>query len=60
MKHASKQFIIKDWAGNDKSPYYGTFSSWDDAFDRLVQEFEHLSDENLEEQLNEFFIEEIE
>lgn len=49
----TKLFKIYDWAGNDKTDYYGTFKSFEDAWDRLMEEFPED-----EEALGEFYVEE--
>lgn len=51
-----KRFYIVDWAGNDKSDYYGEFKSFDAAISRLYSEFEHLSDNEFEARIGEFEI----
>jgi len=50
----TKYFKIYDWAGNDKTPYYGTFESFEDAWGRLYEEFDHLVDQDFDEQMSEF------
>lgn len=52
------KYFIQDWAGNDKSPYYGEFESVEDAFDALFEEFKELDDDALEDAIGEFYIEE--
>lgn len=51
-------YVIEDWAGNDKSNYYGTFESFEDAWGALYEEFNHLSETDFDEQMNEFYVEE--
>ena len=38
---------------------FGEFESIDDAHDYLVQKFEHLSDEELEVELGEYYFDEV-
>lgn len=54
-----KRFKIYDWAGNDKSDYYGTFASFEDAWDRLYQEFPNDPEDPNELNLGEFYVEEM-
>lgn len=50
-------FVIKDWAGN--TCFHGkTFKTFDDADSFLSERFEHLSDEDYEEERGEYWIEE--
>jgi hypothetical protein len=49
-------WYIVDWAGNDKTGYYGEFKTFEDAHEALLNEFEDLDDAALEEQLQEFEI----
>ncbi len=53
------KFKIIDWAGNDKSDYYGHFDSFEDAWGRLYQEFEGLPEDEFNETMGEFYVEEI-
>lgn len=52
--HMKTKYRIIDWAGNDLTSYYGTFDSFEDAWGAIYERFEHLSDEDLDEQLGEF------
>lgn len=52
----SPKFYIQDWAGNDKSDYYGEFNSFEDAWGALYAEFSHLSDADYDAQLSEFYV----
>ena len=54
-----KTYKIFDWAGNDKTEYYGTFEHFEDAWGRLYAEFEGLSEVDFDEQMGEFYVEEI-
>lgn len=54
-----KKYAIYDWAGNNKTDYYGTFDSFEDAWDALYTEFSDLDDDAFEEQMGEFFVEAI-
>lgn len=45
------KFYIQDWAGNDKTDYYGEFNTAEDAWDRLMQEFDD------DAWLDEFYVE---
>lgn len=47
-------FKIFDWAGNDKSNYYGTFSTFEDAWEAIYKEFPE--DEDM---YQEFYVESI-
>tara|TARA_R100001086_G_scaffold248358_1_gene185100 strand:- start:3198 stop:3410 length:213 start_codon:yes stop_codon:yes gene_type:complete len=49
------RFKIFDWAGNDKSDYYSTFETFEDAWERLYEEFPED-----DEALGEFFVDECE
>lgn len=49
-------YKIFDWAGNDKTDFYGTFNSLEDALERLYEEFDHLEDSAFDEQMQEFEI----
>ena len=51
------KYIIKDWAGNDKSNYYGTFDTFEDAWGALYAEFDHLSESEFNETMGEFYVE---
>jgi len=53
------KYYIQDWAGNDLTGYYGTFESFEDAWGAIYENFEHLSDKELEEQLGEFEVTEM-
>lgn len=50
-------FKIFDWAGNDKSDYYGTFKTFEDAWGALYEEFSSLSEDDFNEQMSEFVVE---
>lgn len=50
-------YIIKDWAGNDKTSYYGKFETFEDAWGRLYEEFDNLSEDDFNEQMGEFYVE---
>ena len=52
-------FKIYDWAGNDKSAYYGTFETFEDAWDRLREEFPDDPEDSNESNLGEFYVEEV-
>jgi hypothetical protein len=54
-----KKYKIMDWAGNDKSNYYGTFNSFDDAWGALYAEFESLDEKDFDAQMSEFYVDEI-
>ena len=49
-----KKFKIFDWAGNDKTSFYGVFSSFDDAWAAIYDNFSHLSEKEFDEQMSEF------
>ena len=49
-----KTYKIFDWAGNDKTEYYGTFEHFEDAWGRLYAEFDGLSEVDFDEQMSEF------
>lgn len=52
-----KVYRIYDWVGNDKSDYYGTFNSFEEAWSRLCEECSYITDEKeFEEQMGEFYI----
>lgn len=51
-------FKIFDWAGNDKSDYYGTFKTLDDAYSALYAEFKDLEGDELDKQIDEFYVQE--
>ena len=53
-----KTYKIFDWAGNDKSDYYGTFEHFEYAWGRLYEEFDHLSEVDFNEQMDEFYVDE--
>ena len=53
-----KHFKIFDWAGNDKTDYYGTFKTYEEAWERLYQEFPNDSEDPNESYLGEFYVEE--
>ena len=53
------KYRIVDWAGNDKSSYYGTFKTFDDAWSALYTEFGHLSEDDFNDQMSEFEVEKI-
>jgi len=53
------KYIIKDWAGNDKTPYYGEFEDFEDAWGALYEEFDHLPEEDFDDMMSEFWVEEI-
>lgn len=50
----SYKYIIQDWAGNDLSSYYGTFDTFEDAWDAILERFKDLDESELENQLQEF------
>lgn len=50
------KFYIIDWAGNDKTSYYGEFDSFEDAWGRLYEEFQHLEGKDYDDQLSEFYV----
>lgn len=54
----NNRYRIRDWAGNDKTAYYGQFHSFEDAWDALYWEFRDLSDTEFDTQINEFYVEE--
>lgn len=49
-------FKIFDWAGNDKTPYYGLFNTFEDAWGRLYEEFEKEG-LDCDEYAQEFYVE---
>lgn len=51
---------IVDWAGNDKSHYFGTFDTPEDAWAALYKEFEDLDEDEFNEVTCEFYVDEIE
>ena len=53
------KFRIYDWAGNDKSGYYGEFKTFEDAWGAIYDEFRHLSEKDFDEQMSEFYVIEI-
>lgn len=52
-------FKIVDWAGNDRTNYYGTFDTFEDAWDALYVEFQDLNGDEFDEMMGEFYVEEI-
>jgi hypothetical protein len=54
-----KKYEIVDWAGNDKTAYYGLFDSFEDAWARLYEEFDRLPEKEFDEQMGEFKVIEI-
>lgn len=54
----TREFRIYDWAGNDKSGYYGMFKTEEDAWERLREEFPDDSEDSNESKLGEFHVEE--
>lgn len=57
MSREEIQFRIYDWAGNDKTSYYGTFKAFEDAWGALYEEFSDLSENDFDEQMGEFYVE---
>lgn len=55
----NNRYRIRDWAGNDKTPYYGQFQSFEDAWAALHFEFRDLSDAEIDIQMSEFYVEEV-
>lgn len=53
------RFRIVDWAGNDKSAYYGRFDSFEDAWGALYEEFDDLPEDEFNETMSEFYVEEV-
>lgn len=52
----TKQYVVYDWAGN-LIKFYGESDSFEDAWGKVYENFDHLSDEDLEDQLGEFYVE---
>lgn len=50
------QYKIIDWAGNDKTPYYGTFETFEDAWGALYEEFDSLPEDEFDAQMGEFYV----
>lgn len=48
------KFKIFDWAGNDKTSYYGEFNTFEDAWGALYEEFAHLNEEEFDDLMSEF------
>lgn len=53
-------FIIKDWADNDLTSYYGKFKTFEDAWAALYERFSYLSEEDFNRQMEEFYVVKIE
>jgi hypothetical protein len=49
-----KKYYIQDWAGNDKTDFYGEFNSFEDAWAALHENFNHLDEKSFEDQMGEF------
>jgi len=47
------KYIIKDWAGNEMN--WGTFTSFEDAWDCIYTRLTHLSDEEFEIECQEYW-----
>lgn len=52
-------FKIFDWAGNDMTYYYGTFESFEDGWGAIYENFNHLNEDDFNEQMSEFYVEEV-
>lgn len=50
-------WIIKDWTGNDKTAFYGTFDSFEDAWSALYEAFADLDENEFNEQMGEYYVE---
>ena len=48
------KYNIIDWIGNDKTPYYGIFETFEDAWARLYVEFDFLNEKEFDDQMSEF------
>lgn len=48
------KYFIQDWAGNDKTDFYGEFNSFEDAWGAVRENFKDLKDEDFDEQMVEF------
>lgn len=71
MKRKNNKFIIKDWAGNvmsENGKFYSARSPWlhpklfpdfEDAWGYLFELFDHLPEEEFDEQMGEFYVEEV-
>jgi len=53
-----KTYKIFDWAGNNLTSYYGVFASFEEAWGALYEEFDGLNEEDFNEQMSEFHVEE--
>lgn len=53
------KYFIQDWAGNDKTNYYGEFDTFEDAWE-AVYEFVRTNypESEFEECVGEYFVEE--
>lgn len=52
------KYIVKDWAGNTLD-FYGTFEDFEDAWGAIRENFAHLNEHDFNEQMGEFYVEEI-
>lgn len=50
------KYVIYDWAGNLMP--FGEFEHFDDACGFLAEKFDHLSENEFEEEIGEFYVEE--
>lgn len=56
MSYIEVKYKIFDWACNDKTPYYGTFATFEDAWGRLYEEFDSLPEDEFNDTMSEFFV----
>ena len=52
----NKKFIVKDWTGKEIE-FYGESDSFEDSWSKIYENFSHLSEEDFEEQMGEFYVE---
>lgn len=49
------KYIIKDWAGNDKSEYFGIFNDYDEAWDAVYEyAYSQLGQDPSDKEFNDF------
>ncbi len=56
------RFRVTDWAGNDLTPHYGLFASFEDAWGAVYAylETQNLSEADFEECCGEYYVLEVE
>jgi len=53
-----RKFIVKDWAGNVLD-FYGESESFEDAWGKIRENFDHLDEKEFDDQMSEFFVDEV-